>query len=155
MLGRRKEKKEQDKYVRIQGEEDSTSSEHSIHSHMKLLQCSQKQIVILNQWKHFFERYEKYIIIFLDNARYQRAYETQNYANSLNIHLEFLPPYSPNLNLIERLWKFTKKKCFKNKYYEDFNTFEKTLIDFLWNLWLYKNELETLLTLNFEIIRNY
>ena len=96
---------------------------------------------------------EKPITIFLDNARYQRAYETQDHAKNLNITLEFLPPYSPNLNLIERLWKFTKKKCFKNRYYEDFQTFEKTLRDFLWNLWVYRNELETLLTLNFEIIK--
>jgi transposase len=44
---------------------------------------------------------ENPITVFLDNARYQRAYEAQNHAKSLHITLEFLPPYSPNMDLIE------------------------------------------------------
>ena len=42
-------------------------------------------------------------------------------ADELNIELLFLPPYSPNLNLIERLWKLVKKRCLANRYYENFN----------------------------------
>lgn len=64
----------------------------------------------------------KEIIIFWDNAKYQRAYETQACAKTLNITLVFLPPYSPNLNLIERMWKFFKKKI-RNKYREKFQEF--------------------------------
>ncbi|MDQ3089454.1 MAG: transposase, partial [Acidobacteriota bacterium] len=51
------------------------------------------------------------ITVVLDNARYQRCRLVQTHAATLKIELLFLPPYSPNLNLIERLWKFVKKKC--------------------------------------------
>ncbi|SMG65551.1 [similarity to] transposase, partial [methanotrophic bacterial endosymbiont of Bathymodiolus sp.] len=54
-------------------------------------------------------------------------------AKELGIHLLFLPPYSPNLNLIERLWKFTKKKCLYNKYYESFHNFKEAINDCLNN----------------------
>ncbi len=49
----------------------------------------------------------------LDNARYQHCALVMGLAKSLNIELLFLPSYSPNLNLIERLWKFIKKKVLK------------------------------------------
>lgn len=94
----------------------------------------------------------KPVTVFLDNARYQRAYETQEHAKNLNITLNFLPPYSPNLNLIERLWKFLKKKLFKNRYYESFSDFENAITSFFQNFEQYKTELTSLLTLNFEII---
>jgi len=58
------------------------------------------------------------ITIFLDNARYQRCVLVMEKAKSLKIELCFLPSYSPNLNLIERMWKFVKKKCLYSKYYE-------------------------------------
>lgn len=93
--------------------------------------------------------------IFLDNARYQKANEVQEYAKTLNIILEFLPPYSPNLNLIERFWKFTKKIVVRNKYYEKFDDFISAFRLFFWNLEQYKSSLKTLLTFNFEIITNY
>jgi transposase len=52
------------------------------------------------------------ITIVLDNARYQRCKLVMEKATELGIELLFLPPYSPNLNLIERLWKFVKKARF-------------------------------------------
>jgi len=57
------------------------------------------------------------ITIVLDNARYQRCALVQNLAQTLGIELLFLPPYSPNLHLIERFWKFVKKQCLYSKYY--------------------------------------
>lgn len=51
------------------------------------------------------------ITLVMDNARYQRCYLVQELATRLDIELLFLPPYSPNLNLIERLWKFVRKTC--------------------------------------------
>lgn len=51
------------------------------------------------------------LTIVLDNAKYQRCEKVIEYAKELGIELLFLPTYSPNLNLIERLWKFVKKKC--------------------------------------------
>jgi hypothetical protein len=46
------------------------------------------------------------IIIIMDNAKYNRAYLVQDYAKTLGIEIKYLPPYAPNLNLIERIWKF-------------------------------------------------
>jgi transposase len=51
------------------------------------------------------------ITIILDNARYQRCALVQELATNVGIEWLFLPPYSPNLNLIARLWKFVKKHC--------------------------------------------
>lgn len=50
------------------------------------------------------------ITLVLDNARYQQCHVVQTLAETLQIELLYLPPYSPNLNLIERLWKLVKKK---------------------------------------------
>lgn len=55
--------------------------------------------------------------IVLDNARYQHCKLVEAVAKELNITLLFSPSYSPNLNIIERLWKFTKKKILYAKYY--------------------------------------
>lgn len=63
------------------------------------------------------------ITVFLDNARYQKCAVVFALAASLNIELCHLPAYSPNLNLIERLWKFVKKQCLYSKYYADFPAF--------------------------------
>ena len=68
----------------------------------------------------------KKIHIVLDNARYQKCEMVTTLASNLKIDLVFLPPYSPNLNLIERLWKFTKGKL-RVKYYGDFKTFRDTI----------------------------
>jgi len=54
---------------------------------------------------------EKPVTLVLDNARYQKCQIVQQLAERLKIELLYLPPYSPNLNLIERLWKFIRKKC--------------------------------------------
>ena len=50
----------------------------------------------------------KTIHVVLDNAQYQHAKSVEKLANYFDINLVFIPPYSPNLNLIERMWKFTK-----------------------------------------------
>jgi transposase len=63
------------------------------------------------------------ITLVLDNARYQHCALVMDLAKSLNIHLEFLPSYSPNLNLIERLWKFIKKQVLYGKHYATFAEF--------------------------------
>lgn len=93
----------------------------------------------------------KPIYIVLDNARYQHCELVKNIAQSMNIHLLFLPPYSPNLNIIERLWKWTKKRCLYAKYYQTFDQFcdaiQHTLT--LANT-TYRHELLPLLTLNFQ-----
>jgi len=91
------------------------------------------------------------ITVVLDNARYQRCKLVMACAASLGIELLFLPPYSPNLNLIERLWKFVKKQCLYSKYYEKFDAFKEAISDCLATAsTTHKNELKSLLTLNFQ-----
>lgn len=64
----------------------------------------------------------------------------------------FLPPYAPNLNLIERFWKFFKKKILYNRYFETFDEFKVACEDFFANPASYRSELRSLLTEKFEII---
>jgi transposase len=91
------------------------------------------------------------ITLVMDNARYQRCDLVQEWAKELGIEILFLPPYSPNLNLIERLWKFVRKKCLYGKYYTDFAIFSSTIDSFIKNVHeRYPNELATLLALNFQ-----
>ncbi len=87
----------------------------------------------------------------LDNARYQKCKLVQNLAQDLGIELLYLPPYSPNLNLIERLWKFVKKKCLYAKYYEDFTQFSAAITHCLDLAHLkQQKELDSLLALKFQ-----
>ena len=93
------------------------------------------------------------ITLVLDNARYQKCKLVQELAESLNIELLYLPGYSPNLNLIERLWKFVKKQCLYSKYYPDFESFKEAISDCLSRTdTTYKQELDTLLTLRFQTL---
>ena len=91
------------------------------------------------------------ITIVLDNVRYQRCRFVVTLAAELGIELLFLPPYSPNLNLIERLWKFVKKECLYSKYYEKFGLFKNAIVDCLAEAdGKHKQKLSSLLTLNFQ-----
>lgn len=91
------------------------------------------------------------ITMVLDNARYQRCALVQTLAKDLNIELLFLPAYSPHLNLIERLWKFVKKRCLYAKYYRDFGSFTDVIQRCLADTHtLHKDALSSLLTLNFQ-----
>ena len=91
------------------------------------------------------------LTVVLDNARYQRCALVQTHAAQLNIELLFLPAYSPNLNLIERLWKFVKKQCLYAKHYPDFAAFTRAIQRCLQETHtLHKQTLSSLLTLNFQ-----
>ncbi len=91
------------------------------------------------------------IYVVLDNAAYQHCKKVMDYAANMNINLVFLPPYSPNLNLIERLWKFLRKKILANKYYQSFKCFYNCIAVFLHNVHLdFCQELHSLLSFNFE-----
>lgn len=115
--------------------------------------CNKEQVV------KFFTKIKaeytnKHIFIILDNAKYNHANYTKTFAEWYDIELFFLPSYSPNLNLIERLWKFSKKKLVHNKYYEKFDLFVEIVKQYFNNLERYKKDLIKILTQKFEIIHN-
>jgi len=94
------------------------------------------------------------IYVILDNARYYRSEMVRVFVKrNKRIKLVFLPPYSPNLNIIERLWKFFKKHVTYNTYYEKFAVFRDYCLRFFKNLEKYRVELETLMTDNFQLIQ--
>jgi len=87
----------------------------------------------------------------LDNARYQKCEIVWAVAKILNIESLYIPAYSPDLNLIERLWKSLKKKCRHSKYYPDFASFKNAISDCLNNTdTRYKKELDSPMTLKFQ-----
>lgn len=91
------------------------------------------------------------ISLFLDNARYQRCTRVQEHARRLGIELLFLPSYSPNLNLIERFWKFVKKQCLYSRYYADFAAFTKAISECLLQAPIrHQSQLRSLLNLRFQ-----
>lgn len=91
----------------------------------------------------------------LDNARYQHCRFIKSLAADLPIELLFLPAYSPNLNLIERLWKFVKKQCLYSHYYEKFADFKQAIEDCLVEVsGRFKEQLTSLLALNFQTFEN-
>ena len=90
------------------------------------------------------------ITLVLDNARYQRCTLVQNLAKELGIELLFLPSYSPNLNLIERLWKFLRKEALQ-KWHPTFEDMQQAVADVLDNLPQYRTQLDTLMTERFHL----
>jgi transposase len=91
------------------------------------------------------------ITLVLDNARYQRNDVVKGLAKELGIELLFLPSYSPNLNLIERLWRFTKRTAIYGKYHPAFADFRAAVQDVLDRISTnHAVKLASLMTLNFQ-----
>ena len=92
------------------------------------------------------------VTLVLDNARYQRNALVQGLAKELRIALLFLPSYSPNLNLIERLWRFLKRKAAYGRYHPTFADFQSAIQDVLAQLSTkHEERLASLMTLNFQV----
>ena len=93
----------------------------------------------------------KEIIVILDNAKYHYSQEVNDVVEkSSRLKLVYLPSYSPELNLIERVWRFFKKKVLYNKYYKNLDDFRKASIKFFRNFDDYTDELQSLLGGGFE-----
>ena len=92
------------------------------------------------------------VTLVMDNARYQRCELVKQEAQRLGIELLFLPGYSPNLNLIERLWKFVKKEVLGARSLTTYEAFTQAIDGCLDQLpTKHKSKMDTLLTLNFQL----
>ena len=91
------------------------------------------------------------ITLYVDNARYFHARLVKAHLLGKRVVFVYLPPYSPNLNLIERLWKFCKKRvlCY---FYQTFAQFTTAVDTFFADIGQYRDELATLMTENFEFL---
>ena len=91
------------------------------------------------------------IFVILDNAKYHYSNKVKEFLKTSRIKLVFLPSYSPNLNLIERVWKFFKKKVLYNTYYENIAVFREACIRFFRNIGIYQAELGAIMNSEFEL----
>jgi transposase len=95
------------------------------------------------------------ITLVLDNARYQKCALVADLAKQLGIELLYLPSYSPNLNLIERVWKFVKAECLRSTYYANYEGFTTAIQQCLDELpTKHKAAMDSLLTHNFQTFEN-
>ena len=98
------------------------------------------------------ERHKIHLI--WDRAGYHRDRRIQEFAKDLGIELHYLPPYSPNLNPIERLWKILHEEVTYNRYYETFADFSAAMIGFLKNIGRRKLLLRSRITDNFHVLNS-
>lgn len=95
-----------------------------------------------------------YIHVIWDNARPHKNEEVYAFAKELGIKLHYLPPYSPNLNPVERMWKLMHESVRYNKYYGKFSEFTEATLDFFKNIGRKKNILRDRITNNFQILHS-
>jgi len=92
----------------------------------------------------------KTIHLFLDNAGYHKSKEFVEWISETKIKLHYLPPYSPNLNPIERLWKVMHEQVTYNHYYEKFLDFKEAILEFFQEIGKYKKILQSRINDNFQ-----
>jgi transposase len=97
---------------------------------------------------------KKKIHLILDGAAYHRTQAVKDKAKKLNIELYYLPPYSPNLNPIERLWKVMNEHARNNRYFESTKAF-RAAIDEFFEITLPRigGELSTWINDNFQVLK--
>lgn len=95
------------------------------------------------------------VTLVLDNAKYQHSAAVKALALSLGIELLYLPGYSPNLNLIERLWRFIKREALYGRYHANFADFKAAIEEVVAQLpTKHKDKLASFLTLNFQVFES-
>ena len=137
------------KRMNVCGMIERETLETVIRTHKTVNHSSIREMLKLIRKKHSDE---KSIFIVLDGASYHRSVHVKELAERLGIKLVYLPAYSPNLNPIERLWKFMKKEVLANKHYENYDDFKFNISSFFRGIRKYKPELQTLITDNFSVM---
>lgn len=134
--------------INVLGAVDALTKEVTTYINTSYI-CAESLIEFLKQLRKKYK--DMPISIVLDNARYQHCIAVKTFAESIGIELLFLPTYSPNLNIIERLWKFTKKQILYAKYYDAPDKFHLAITTFFKNInKKHTDDLQSLLTLNFQ-----
>ncbi len=96
------------------------------------------------------------IVLILDNAKYQKCQLVQDDAKALGIQLCYLPSYAPQLNLIERFWKFIRNECLYSKYYANFTDFKAAISNCIATANTdNQKKLDSLLTLKFQTFKKF
>lgn len=95
-----------------------------------------------------------YVHVIWDNAKPHKDDDVQAFAKELGIKLHYLPPYSPNLNPVERVWKLMHEKIRYNQYYEKFSEFTEATLGFFKGIGRKKNILRERITDNFQILHS-
>lgn len=115
---------------------------------------AESMISFLKKLRAEHSSYKK-IHVILDQAGYNKAHDLFREAKKLNIKLHHLPAYSPNLNPIERLWKFMNEKVRNNRFFKSAKDFREAINDFLKNdVKIYRDELISRITDEFQVLEN-
>lgn len=126
---------------------------HNLIHHTGEENCNGSRVIVFFEKILKARRNSDFVVLILDNAPYFHAEEvSQRLKKHPKIITWFLPAYAPNLNLIERLWRFVKNKLVKNTYFEKYKSFRCNVFRLLNNLTEHKDELLSLITEKFEII---
>lgn len=95
------------------------------------------------------------VYVICDNARYYKNKALTEWLVDKRLVQVFLPPYSPNLNLIERLWKFLRQKIINTAFYRTKGQFKAAVLDFFDRLPEFGQELASRLSLKFHILDSH
>jgi transposase len=97
----------------------------------------------------------KKLVLICDNASYYHSQVLQEWLKGQPLVKQwFLPTYSPNLNIIERVWRFMKKQLIGLSFHDTYKAFKASVLHFFEHLDYYEYELKRLLTLKFQILHS-
>lgn len=113
---------------------------------------SENTILLLKKIEASYSDKEK-IYAYSDNARYYKSKAVKEFLLTSKIKIINLPPYCPNLNLIERLWKFMREKTINTIYFAKFQCFQDAIRNFFHNINSFKEELKTYIGLNMHVVK--
>ena len=139
------------KRVNINGAVRATKPEHVVYDVTDTINAQSTQRLC----RQLLRKHPgKTIYLVCDNAGYNRCTWLQEWAKNQRIEFVFLPAYSPNLNLIERLWRLLRQEAINSMYYATYEEFRCGIIDFMNNAKKHKTAIRSLLTLNFRTVEH-